>query len=89
KKLGHLTRARNATCPAPGCGASSWHSDMDHTEPWPAGPTCECNIGLPCRHHHRTKQAPGWKLAQPEPGTFRWTTPSGRVYETRPTKYDT
>ena len=62
QKLGHLTRARNATCPAPGCEASSWHSDMDHTEPWPEGPTDECNIGLPCRHHHRTKQAPGWKL---------------------------
>ncbi|HEY6790623.1 MAG TPA: DUF222 domain-containing protein, partial [Trebonia sp.] len=66
KKLGHLTRARNATCPAPGCKASSWHSDMDHTTPWPDGPTDECNIGLPCRHHHRTKQAPGWKLQQPE-----------------------
>jgi hypothetical protein len=88
KKLGHLTRARDATCPAPGCGASSYHSDMDHTEPWPGGPTCECNFGLPCRHHHRSKQAPGWKLEQPEPGVFRWTTPSGRTYETRPTRYD-
>jgi hypothetical protein len=89
KKLGHLTRARNATCPAPGCEASSWHCDMDHTTPWPVGPTDECNIGLPCRHHHRTKQAPGWKLQQPEPGVFRWTTPSGRSYETGPTRYDT
>jgi hypothetical protein len=88
KKLGHLTRARNATCPAPGCGASSHHSDMDHTEPWPEGPTDECNIGLPCRHHHRTKQAPGWQLEQPAPGIFRWTTPSGRTYQTRPTRYD-
>jgi Domain of unknown function (DUF222) len=88
QKLGHLTRARNATCPAPGCEASSWHSDMDHTRPWPQGPTDECNIGLPCRHHHRTKQAPGWKLEQPEPGAFRWTTPSGHAYETRPTTYD-
>jgi hypothetical protein len=88
KKLGHLTRARSATCPAPGCDASSWHSDIDHTEPWPGGPSCECNFGLPCRHHHRTKQAPEWKLVQPEPGVFRWTTPSGRTYETRPTRYD-
>jgi hypothetical protein len=47
QKLGHLTRARNATCPAPGCEASSWHCDMDHTQPWPEGPTDECNIGLP------------------------------------------
>jgi hypothetical protein len=88
KKLGHLTRARNATCPAPGCEASAYFSDLDHTEPWPEGPTDECNLGPPCRHHHRTKQAPGWKLEQPEPGVFRWITPSGRTYETRPTRYD-
>jgi hypothetical protein len=89
KRLGHLIRARNATCPAPGCEASSYYCDLDHTEPWPDGPTDECNIGPPCRHHHRTKQAPGWKLEQPEPGVFRWTTPSGRTYQTRPTRYDT
>jgi hypothetical protein len=88
RKLGHLVRARNATCPAPGCDATSWHADLDHTEPWPHGSTDECNLGPPCRHNHRTKQAPGWKLEQPEPGLFRWTTPSGRTYETRPTRYD-
>jgi len=89
RKLGHLIRARNATCPAPGCQASSQHSDLDHTRPWPDGPTDECNVGPPCRHHHRTKQAPGWTLEQPEPGVFRWTTPGGRTYDTRPTRYDT
>ena len=89
RKLGDLIRARNATCPAPGCQASSYYSDLDHTEPWPAWPTDECGLGPPCRHHHRTKQAPGWKLQQPVPGVFRWTTPSGRTYETRPTRYDT
>jgi Domain of unknown function (DUF222) len=89
RKLGDLIRARNATCPAPGCEASAYFSDLDHTERWPEGPTDECNLGPPCRHHHRTKQAPGWKLEQPEPGVFHWTTPSGRTYETRPTRYDT
>jgi hypothetical protein len=88
KRLGHLVRARTATCPAPGCEASSFHSDLDHTEPWPRGLTDECDLGPPCRHHHRTKQAPGWKLEQPEPGVFRWRTPSGRTYETGPTRYD-
>jgi hypothetical protein len=88
KKLRHLIRARNATCLAPGCQASSWHCDLDHTEPWPQGSTDECGLGPPCRHHHRTKQALGWKLEQFEPGVFRWTTPSGRTYETRPTRYD-
>ena len=88
RKLRHLILARNATCPAPGCQASSQHSDLDHTRPWPDGTTDECNLGPPCRHHHRTKQAPGWQLEQPAPGTFRWTTPSGHAYETRPTRYD-
>lgn len=88
RKLGHIIRSRTATCPAPGCGASAVHNDLDHTIPWPGGPgTCECNLGPPCRHHHRVKQAPGWRLDQAEPGVMRWTTPSGRGYETRPTVY--
>jgi len=88
RKLGHLVRARTATCPAPGCGASAHHADLDHTVPWPKGPSDECNIAPPCRHHHRVKQAPGWKLEQTSPGVMRWTAPSGRTYTTTPTVYD-
>jgi len=88
RKLGHLARARTAVCPAPGCGAQAQHNDLDHTLAYPAGRTCQCNIGPPCRRHHRCKQAPGWNLEQPEPGVFRWTTPSGRVYTTYPTIYE-
>jgi hypothetical protein len=88
RKLGHLVRARTATCPAPGCGASAYHADLDHTIPWPTGETDECNISPPCRRHHRVKQAPGWKLEQKSPGVMRWTAPSGRTYTTTPTVYD-
>jgi hypothetical protein len=88
RKLGHLVRARTATCPAPGCGARAHHADLDHTQPWPKGSTDECNISPPCRRHHRIKQAPGWKLEQISPGVMRWTTPSGRTYVTTPTIYD-
>jgi hypothetical protein len=45
RALGDLVRARTATCPAPGCGASSAYSDVDHTRAWPAGDTDECNLG--------------------------------------------
>jgi hypothetical protein len=31
RRLGHLIRARTATCPAPGCGAQACHADLDHT----------------------------------------------------------
>jgi hypothetical protein len=89
RKLQDMVRARNATCPAPGCGASAAHSDIDHTVPWPSGDTDECNLGPPCRRHHRAKQAPGWRLTQPAPGEFRWQTPTGHVYHVSPTRYDT
>jgi hypothetical protein len=88
RKLGHLVRARTATCPAPGCGASAYHADLDHTTAWPRGTTDECNIAPPCRHHHRVKQAPGWKLEQISPGVMRWTAPSSRTYTPTPTVYD-
>jgi len=88
RALKHLIRARTATCPASGCGAHAIHNDLDHTTAYPAGPTCQCNLSPPCRRHHRAKQAPGWRLEQPEPGVMRWTTPSGRSYTTRPTIYE-
>lgn len=89
RALKHLMRARSATCPAPGCGARSFHNETDHTEPWPAGKTDECNLSGPCARHHHAKHAPGWDLAQPEPGVMQWRTPSGRTFTTRPTRYDT
>jgi len=87
RKLQHLVRARSVTCTAPGCQAQAIHADLDHTNPYPQGPTDECNLGPKCRTHHRAKQAPGWKVTQPEPGVFRWTLPSGRTHTTRPTTY--
>ncbi|MGH3168622.1 MAG: DUF222 domain-containing protein [Trebonia sp.] len=88
RKLKHLTRARSATCPAPGCGSSAIHNEIDHTEPWPGGKTDECNLSGPCPRHHHAKHAPGWSLQQSEPGVMKWQTPSGRTFTTRPTRYD-
>ena len=89
RKLKHLIRARTTRCTAPGCGAQAYFCDQDHVVPYPHGPTCECNLHPPCRRHHRCKQAPGWRLEQPEAGIMRWTTPSGRSYITTPTVYGT
>ena len=88
RRLKHLTRARSATCPAPGCQAPALHGEVDHTRPWPTGATDECNLSGPCPRHHHAKHAPGWNLQQPEPGVMKWTTPSGRSYTTHPTRYD-
>ncbi|HMD92592.1 MAG TPA: DUF222 domain-containing protein, partial [Trebonia sp.] len=87
RKLKHLIHARGAKCTAPGCNRPAAEADADHTIPWPAGSSCECNLGAPCRYHHRNKQAPGWRLEQPQPGVMRWRNPSGRVHTTYPTKY--
>ena len=86
--LKHLVYARAGTCSAPACNAQAVYCDLDHTVPYPDGPTCQCNLAPKCRRHHRCKQAPGWKADQPEPGTHRWTVPSGRTYATGPTVYD-
>jgi hypothetical protein len=45
------------------------------------------NLAPLCRRHHQAKQAPGWHLDQPQPGTMTWATPSGRSYTTHPTVY--
>jgi Domain of unknown function (DUF222) len=89
RKVKHLIQARASTCTAPGCNRPAAGTDADHTVSWPAGPSCECNLGAPCRYHHRNKQAPGWHLDQPEPGVFRWRNPSGRAHTTHPTRYVT
>jgi hypothetical protein len=88
RKLAHLVQARTMTCDAPGCAARAVHADLDHTTPYPAGLTDQCNLGPKCRRHHKAKQAPDWKVEQPEPGVIRWTLPSGRRHTTRPTVYD-
>jgi hypothetical protein len=88
RKLQHLIRARSATCTAPGCRRPAARCDLDHTVPWDqGGRTCECGLAPLCRHHHRCKQAEGWRLEQPEPGLLVWHTPSGRSYATTPTQY--
>ena len=79
---------KETTCTAPACNAQAVYCDIDHTIPYPDGPTDECNVNPKCRRHHRIKQAPGWKTTQPIPDTSTWTTPSGRTHSTGPTVYE-
>jgi hypothetical protein len=70
------------------CRRPSARADFEHNTPYDqGGRSCLCNAGPKCRHEHRLKQDPGWTVEQPTPGTFRWTTPSGRPYTTEPTRY--
>ena len=87
-KLRHLSQIRYATCTGPSCRRPSAQADFEHNIPYEAGGrSCLCNGGPKCRHDHRLKQQPGWKVEQLPDGTFRWTTPSGRTYTTEPTRY--
>src|SRR5262249_52564268 len=88
ESLRHLIRVRQPTCSAPGCRRPARRCDIDHTVPYDlGGRACECNCAPLCRRHHRAKQAPRWRLDQPEPGVMEWTLPSGRTYTTRPAAY--
>jgi hypothetical protein len=79
--LRHLIKIRSPRCGEPGCRTPAHRADDDHTIPYHlGGKTCECNIHPMCRRSHRTKQAAGWHVTQPEPGVLVWTLPSGRTY---------
>ena len=84
-----LTRALSSTAspaPAPAVARDAMAVNGESLD-GPAGP--ESAGGPKCRHDHRLKQQPGWKVDQLPDGTFRWTTPSGRSYDTEPTRYPT
>ena len=87
-KLRHLSQIRHATCTSPICRRPAAQCDLEHNIPYEAGGrTCLCNTGPKCRHDHRLKQHPKWRVDQLPDGTFRWTTPAGRQYTTTPTEY--
>jgi hypothetical protein len=87
-RLRHLAQVRHTTCTSPVCRRPASQCDVEHNTPYEAdGRTCLCNTGPKCRHDHRLKQHPKWKVDQLPDGTFRWTTPAGRTYTTEPTRY--
>jgi hypothetical protein len=86
--LRHFVKIRSPRCGYPGCRRKAQRCDDDHTIPHhKGGKTCECNLYPLCRRHHRAKQSPGWRLAQPEPGVLTWTLPCGRTVTTMPEPY--
>ncbi len=88
-RLREYVSARDGTCRMATCRQPAWHSDLDHTVPHHrGGPTCSCNLGGHCRTHHQLKQLPHWRVIQPKPGTFIWTTPAGRSYLVTPDSYE-
>ena len=89
KLLRHLTAVLNQTCTHPACRRPEAQCDYEHSRPHDQGGiTCLCECGPVCRSDHRDKQRPGWRLKHAgNRGWFRWTTPSGRTYPSKPTVY--
>ncbi|HET9257326.1 MAG TPA: HNH endonuclease signature motif containing protein, partial [Pseudonocardiaceae bacterium] len=78
-------QVRDRCCVHPGCRASAYSADLDHTVDHSlGGATAEFNSGPLCKHDHQLKTAGGWRLYQPDPGHFTWTSPLGRTYCTQP-----
>jgi hypothetical protein len=83
--LERFVRLRDRRCRFPGCRARARRCDLDHTRPWPAGPTAHGNLCCLCEHHHRlSHQAPGWTLSSTADGGLSWTTPGGEILTTYP-----
>ncbi|WP_170297242.1 HNH endonuclease signature motif containing protein [Georgenia thermotolerans] len=80
----HLA-ARDRGCVSPTCQVPPGHCQIDHTMPWSqGGPTADWNTELLCGREHLIKTCGAFKLAQPTPGTFVWTTPTGHRYHLAP-----
>ena len=84
--LDRWIRLRDLTCRFPGCDQPAVRADIDHTVPWPTGPTHPSNNDCKCRKHHLLKTFwPGWSDRQDPDGQVHITTPSGLTYTTKPT----
>ncbi|HTK61535.1 MAG TPA: DUF222 domain-containing protein [Pseudonocardia sp.] len=82
--LARHIEVRDRTCSHPGCRRPARKSDLDHTQDHcRGGLTTSANAGPGCRMHHFWKSELGWRLRQPQPGHFEWTSPLGRTYRTR------
>jgi hypothetical protein len=83
-ELAEFVRMRDLYCRAPGCDAPADRCDLDHTIPYPIGPTHASNIKCLCRTNHLMKTFGGWQDIQLPDGTVIWISPSGRKYVTKP-----
>jgi Domain of unknown function (DUF222) len=88
RALDEFVRCRDLTCRWPGCDKPAYGCDLDHTVPYPVGPTHASNMKCYCRFHHLLKTfwigAGGWRERQLPDATIMLTSPTGHTYTTRP-----
>jgi 5-methylcytosine-specific restriction endonuclease McrA len=85
-RLRRQVELRDHHCAFPGCTRRATACDLDHAIPHDrGGPTCPCNLVPLCRRHHRAKTHSAWTYDAIEPGTYDWTSPTGRRFLVDPT----
>ena len=84
RALADFVRSRDLTCRAPGCDKPATQCDLDHTIPYPNGPTHAGNLKCLCRHCHILKTFWGWRDRQLADGTVIWSLPGQQTYVTTP-----
>ena len=72
----------NPRCMFPFCNFDARKAQLDHSIPYPHGPTEADNLGPPCPKHHNVKTHGKWRLKQPFRGIFVWRSPTGGIYVT-------
>ena len=86
--LAEFVRCRDLTCRFPYCDVPADRCDIDHTVPYPLGPTHASNLKCMCRANHLLKTfwggEQGWRDRQLPDGTIIWTSPTRHTYTTRP-----
>ena len=85
--LAEHVRTRDRHCRFPGCRQPAG-LDLDHTEPYPSGPTADCNLAALCRGHHLIKTHTDWQVQQRWEGTLLWTSPTRQRHPTEPQPAD-
>ncbi len=80
---------RDQTCRYPSCNRPATRAELDHTVPFPIGPTAASNLAVLCCRHHQLKHAEPVdesqpRLRQPSPGQLQWTMPTGHSYSVEP-----
>jgi hypothetical protein len=87
RALADFVRCRDLTCRWPGSDKPAHGCDLDHTVPYPIGPTHASNLKCYCRFHHLLKTfycgVGGWREQQLPDGTLILTSPTGHTYTTK------
>ena len=80
-------RLRDPCCVFPGCRRDSRACDLDHIVPFvpinrggPPGQTFALGLAPLCRRHHRAKTHTAWRYVRRPDGSYRWTSPLGRIH---------